>query len=59
MRSPATILMCYNENILGASVIAIYISNSANAIFFYPGTDCDKSEAVCYHSASLLDMGIL
>jgi hypothetical protein len=59
MRSPATILMCYNENILGASVIAIYISNSANAIFFYLGTDCDKSEAVCYYSASLLDMGIL
>ena len=59
MRSPATILMCYNENILGASVIAIYISNSANAIFFYPGTDCDKSKAVCYYSASLLDMGIL
>lgn len=59
MRSPATILMCYNENILGASVIAIYISNSANAIFFYPGKDCDKSEAVCYYSASPLDMGIL
>lgn len=59
MRSPATILMCYNENILGASVIAIYISNSANAIFFYPDKDCDKSEAVCYFSASPLGMGIL